>query len=98
MPYFVKVGYERKNLSKITSKGYFIKRTGKKVYTEWGAIDAVGLKRKKFNWHTTPQIWEYKCRSEKEALQFKNDKIAYLHKRGYSKLPSSTRIYSRRSK
>lgn len=43
MPYLVKVGYDKKNVYGITSERYFIKRIGKEIYIEWGAIDVVGL-------------------------------------------------------
>jgi hypothetical protein len=95
MPYLVKVGYEIKNLYGVTSKGYFIKRIGSSVYTEWGAIDVIGLKIKKFAWHKTTASKTYKFRSIEKALAYKKNKISFLIKRGYNKLPSKSKIYSR---
>jgi hypothetical protein len=93
MPYLVKVGYEKHNLNKVTSKGYFIKRIGKQVYTEWGAIDVTGLKRKRFAWHKTTACKYYKFRSEELAYDFKKKKINSLREEGYNQLPSKARIF-----
>lgn len=98
MPYLVKVGYDKNNVYGITSKGYFIKRSGKEVYTEWGAIDVVGLQRKNFCWHQTTQFQINKFRSIEKALDFKNNKIKELLKEGYNKLPGSSRIYTNKIK
>ena len=95
MPYLVKVGYEHKNLHGVTSKGYFIKRIGNTVYTEWGAIDVIGLKIKKFAWHITIYNKTYKLRSVKKALELKNKKIVLQIRRGYIKLLASSKIYKR---
>jgi hypothetical protein len=94
MPYLVKVGYDKNNVRGVTSKGYFIKRSGKEIYTEWGAIDVVGLKSKNFCWHKTTMYQITKFRSIENALEFKNNKIAFLIRTGYSKLSGSTRIYT----
>lgn len=98
MPYFVKVGYDKKNVHSVTSKGYFIKRSGKHIYTEWGAIDVIGLKRKKFGWHLSTYNKTHKFRSLEKALAFKNKRIEILIKSGYNKLPSSSIIYKRKLK
>lgn len=94
MPYLVKVGYDKNNVRGITSKGYFIKRNGKEIYTEWGAIDVVGLQRKNFCWHQSTMYQITKFRSVQKALEFKNFKIDALIKTGYNKLAGSSRIYS----
>ncbi len=96
MPYLVKVGYERKNTHLITSKGYFIKRSDTKIYTEWGAIDVIGLKRKKFCWHQNISSKVHRFRSVEKAIAFKNWKIDFLIRRGYNKLPPNSKIYRRR--
>lgn len=96
MPYLVKVGIEKNNLHLLTSKGYLIKRIGYKIRTEWGAIDVVGLKRKKFAWHKATQVKVFKFKTIKAALEFKNNKIEYLIWKGYTKIPSTSRIYRRK--
>lgn len=93
MPYLVKVGYEKHNVYKVSSKGYFITRSGNSVYTEWGAIDVVGLLRKKFCWHKSTQSQISKFRSVEKANKFKDQKIKQLLKEGYNKLPGTSRIY-----
>ena len=98
MPYFVKVGYDKKNVHSVTSKGYFIKRSGNHIYTEWGAIDVIGLKRKKFSWHLSTYSKPYPFKTTEEALEFKNNKIAQLIKEGYNKLPSTSIIYKQKLK
>lgn len=98
MPYLVKVGYERYNKYRLTSKGYFIKRTGTKVFTQWAAIDAIGLKRKKFYWHKSVYSKTYNLRTIQRALQFKQEKISYLIGVGYDKLPPGTKIYMHKIK
>src|ERR1035437_1996451 len=94
MPYLVKVGYDRNNISEVTSKGYFIKRIGNKVYAEWGPIDVIGLKKKKFGWHKTTYTKTYSRRSEQRAFEFKSEKISYLIRNGYNKLLPGARIYT----
>ena len=96
MPYLVKVGIEKNNLHLLTSKGYFIKRIGNKIHTELGAIDVVGLKRKKFAWHKSTQTKVFKFKTTKAALEFKNYKIENLIWKGYTKIPASSRIYRRK--
>jgi len=34
IPYFVKFGYDNKNVHSVTSEGYFIKRSGKHIKNE----------------------------------------------------------------
>jgi len=94
MSYLVKVGYEKRNVYKVSSKGYFIKRSGYSVYTEWGAIDVVGLLRKKFCWHKSTQNQINKFRSLEKANKFKDQKIKELRSLGYNKLPGTSRIYT----
>lgn len=98
MPYLVKVGYEKRNVYKVSSKGYFIKLSSNSVYTEWGAIDVVGLQRKNFCWHQTTMYQINKFRSVEKALDFKNNKINQLLKEGYNKLPGTSKIYTNRIK
>lgn len=98
MPYLVKVGYDKKNVHGITSKGYFIKRSEREVYTEWGAIDVVGLQRKNFCWYQTIMYQTNKFCSVEKVLDFKNNKINQLLKEGYNKLPGTSRIYTNRIK
>jgi hypothetical protein len=98
MPYLVKVGYEKHNVYRVSSKGYFIRRSGNSIYTEWGAIDVVGLQRKHFCWHQTTQYQINKFRSVEKALDFKNKKINQLLKEGYDKLPGTSRIYTNKIK
>lgn len=96
MPYFVKVGFEKRNIRKVTSKGYFIKRMKKSIYTEWGAIDVVGLKKRKFSWHKTTMYQIHEFRTIEEALEFKYKKMRELLISGYDQLPSGLLIYKRR--
>ncbi len=93
MPYLVKVGYEKRNVYKVSSMGYFIKRSGNYVYTEWGAIDVVGLLRKKFCWHKSTQSQINKFRSVENANKFKDQKMEELLRLGYDKLPGTSKIY-----
>lgn len=93
MPYLVKVGYEKNNINKVTSKGYFIKREGNLVYTEWGAIDVTGLNKKKITWHKTTVYKYYKFKSVESAFDFKKKKILSLITEGYNKLSPGSRIY-----
>jgi hypothetical protein len=94
MPYLVKVGYEKRNVYKVSSKGYFIKRSGKEVYTEWGAIDVVGLQRKHFCWHQTTQFQINKFRSLEKAKKFRVQKLKQMLREDYNKLPGSSRTYT----
>jgi len=96
MPYFVKVGYERKNVHLVTSKGYFIKRSRNSISTKWGAIDVIGLKRKKFTWHLSIGTKTYLFRSINKALEFKKERMELIRRKEYNKLPPNSIIYTRK--
>jgi len=100
MPYFVKVGYEKKNVHSVTSKGYYIYRSGKKVVILYGAIEISGLRNKRFTW--CKEMWPYEevysFRSIQKAEQFKKERIRIRIRHGYNKLPSSSIIYKRKIK
>lgn len=95
MPYLVKVGYERRNLLNVTSKGYFIKRVGTKVYTQWGAIIVSGLIKKRISWYKTTAYKYHAFKTITIANRFKKMKILSLLVKGYNQLPSGSRIYSK---
>ncbi len=97
MPYFVKVGYEKKNVYKLTSQGYFIRRSDKHVITRWGAIDVKGMHKIIFSWKGTKLPMEkiHKFRGVDKAKEFNERKIKHLLKNGFNKLPSSAKIYKR---
>ena len=95
MPYLIKIGYQEENLSKTTCKGYFIVRTGKTVIIRWGAINAFGLKKKKFFWKSSNLPYELKKKfySEQRAKNYRSEKINQKIDEGYSKLSSGIKIY-----
>jgi hypothetical protein len=90
MPYFVKIGAVKQNISGVGSKGYHHFRRGQCIITRWGAVDAVHAK---FYWRGSPAEKIYTHRSEKLAqldLQERNrvrEKIEH-----YSRLPSGVKI------
>lgn len=95
MPYLIKVGYEITNKNKTTSKAYFLKRSGKKLFISWGAIDVFALRTHKFYWKGKyPQERVEKFYTEKEAKEAKREIINSKLLAGYQRLPS-LKIYKR---
>jgi hypothetical protein len=85
MPFFVKIAYQAQNKSKITSKGYGIKRVGTIVIVMYGAIKSIN---RKFYWMGAklPMVLEYKFKKVEEANHFKKIKIKEKINTGYSPL------------
>ena len=95
MPYLVKVGYYEQE-GRLTSQGYFIKRSGKKVITHWGGIYVKSNPSIKYFWkYTQEKIHSFS--SEEKAKDFLKKKISYFLKRDFDKLPNRYIIYSRKS-
>jgi len=97
MPYLVKVGYHAKG-NRLTSQGYFISRSGKKVITRWGGIYVKSNPEVRFFWksYSVPEKI-HRFSSEAKAKYFMQKKLAYFFKYQFDKLPSGFIIHSRKS-
>lgn len=95
MPYFIKIKFEKNNLSKVTSKGYFISRRKNIVTIRFGSIKVSNKRSKKFRWAGpnlgNPTYYEFK--STTLAKQFMLEKLQLRKRRKYDKLASPVRIY-----
>ena len=97
MPYLVKVGFDKKNLYKSTSKGYHILRKDKKVIIRYGAIEVHGYLHKVFTWYLGRYTKEekYPFSSIEKAKQFITERIKIRVRHGYNRLHPGTRIHNR---
>ncbi len=70
MPYLIRIGfYSQKN--NYTSQGYFIKLSGKKVITKWGAIYVLSNPNITFFWKWyKPREKTYLFGTEKKSQRF----------------------------
>lgn len=100
MPYLVRVGLDKTNISGTTCKGYFVGRKGKRVIVLNGAIDVL---RRKYYWAgpNLPMKTEYRRRTEREAAALarhlvKNQLKHDSYSGGYTRLPGTKRILSYR--
>jgi hypothetical protein len=98
MPYYVRVGYLKRNKKRTTCKGYYIRRKGKSVIMKWGAITVVGSSGGKYYWQGAkiPQVIIKRCRSierAKEYAKWKHRMKSDQYWGGYSKLPPGVKIH-----
>lgn len=100
MPYLVRVGLYKHNVSNTTCKGYFVGRSGKRVTVLYGPIDIV---KRKYYWAgpNIPVKKVYRCTTEQEAGEVARSMVkAQLRpgeeSGGYTRLPSNRRILSYR--
>ena len=98
MPYFIKIGYQPKNKSKTTCKGYFISRKSNVVTTKFGAISVQKTIKKKFYWKgmKLPVVNISKFKSSLDAGEFYKTAIHYKLKNGYTQLKEGVKIYKKR--
>ena len=97
MPYLVKVGYYVQE-NRLTSQGYFIKRTGTKVFTKWGGLYIKSNPTIKFFWKWYKvQEKTHRFNSQEKAKEFMKKKIEYFLKRKFDKLPSGYVIHPRKN-
>lgn len=101
MPYLIRIGMNENNASRITCKGYYIRRSGRSVFVAYGPIDVVGHAGGKYYWagKRYPQRIEFVCRTDEEAKSFAKAKmesqlLAGKKSGGYTKLPPGIRIRS----
>lgn len=95
MPYLIKVGYQKRNQSKITSKGYFISRTKNVVNIRFGNIVVESKRIKKFRW-AGPNLGQrvsYAFKTTVAAERFKKEKLQRRKQHGYQMQASPVRIY-----
>jgi hypothetical protein len=97
MPYYVRVGYLKRNKKHTTCKGYYIRRKGKFVVMKWGAITVVGSSGGRYYWQGTrnPQVKIKNCGSienAKKHVQWKHKMKSDQYWGGYSKLPPGVKI------
>lgn len=96
MPYLVKVGYYVQE-NRLTSQGYYIRRVGSKVITQWSGIYVKSNPTIKLFWKNSRlQSKSYPCGTPKNAKEFMQEKIEYFLKRKFDKLPSGYKIYPRK--
>lgn len=97
MPYLVKVGYHAQE-NRLTSQGYYISRSGKKVITRWGGIYIKSNPIVKFFWksYSVPEKI-HRFGSESQAKYFMQQKLRYFAKYQFDKLPPGFIIHSRKS-
>ncbi len=95
MPYLVKIGFQKNNITKSTCKGYHLFRRGTKVIIRYGAIDVSKSRIKKFRWkgNKLPIKKIYRFRSTQKAKEFKDQLILQKLSRGYSELSGGLKIY-----
>mgnify|MGYP001351584732 CR=1 FL=1 len=88
---YINIGVEKKNLSGIGSRGYYIFRRKKSIIIHYGAIETVGIVGRKIVWAGKPHIVEKKFKSINEADKYKVQQIKKRISHGYECI--STRIY-----
>lgn len=87
MPTFIKAGHHSGNKGKLTCKGFFIKRIGKKLYRRWGAINMGGHTTKIIKWEVGyPQYKEDTYKSEEEAKEAMRVLILIRKNHGYHQI------------
>ena len=90
MPYFVRVGAIRSNLSGVGARGYHIFRRKRKVIVRSGAIEVRA--RARFFWRYVAER-AYSFRSERDAMTWLAAEIyRRVALRRYSRLPKGHRI------
>ena len=94
MPYFVRVGRIEANKSRVGSRGWYVRRSGKTIVVRWGAVDVVPAGGQvRFYWaRGWPQDRHYSRPSVESAVAFMRDLIASKtragkHDGGYDRLP-----------
>ena len=96
MPYFIKIGYIKENVSGYGQRGYHCFRKGKSVVRRWGAVEA--HRSYKVHWRGNPQEIKQLFPTVDSARQELEKRNRLILKEGYSKLPAKKKILPRRKK
>lgn len=87
MPTYIKVGHHDGNKGKLTCKGFFIKRIGRKMYRRWGSIIFSGHTNKTIRWEVGyPQYKEDSFKSDEEAREAMRVLILRRKSNGYHQI------------
>ncbi len=91
MPYFVKIGAIKQNVSGLGSRGYHLFRRNKYIIARWGSLQVAP--GPKFCWCCKPQEKKYKYRTESDARIALTEFIRLrIEREGYSRLPARGKI------
>jgi hypothetical protein len=97
MAKFVWVGRNTRNKGGSSSKGYTIRRSGKKVVTTYGPIEVVGVRGGKYFWRSdSPSRHVQAFGSDKAAREWVKEQSAKKEEKGYDRLPGRVRIRPKR--
>ncbi len=89
MPTYYKGGIEKRNVGKLTSRGYFIRRAGNVIYRRWGAVELSGHTYKRMIWaNGYPVTKEDRFDNIEEASEFMRVHVLRRLSNGYKKIPN----------
>ncbi len=90
MPTYLKAGYEPRNVGKITSRAFFIKRLGCTIHRKWGAVEIGGHSIKTIRWSNGyPATKEDTFKTIDDAKEFMRVSILRRLSNGYDKIPQT---------
>ena len=95
MPFLLKIGYQKKNLSKITCKGYFISRKRNLIQIKYGGVLVKRGNKNKFFWKGPhlPLVKPKTFKNSEQAKKYFDSRINQKLNRGYTFLKEGVKIY-----
>ncbi len=96
MAKFLRIGVHHSNVSGYTSKAWWIRRVGSKVFLRWGAVDVRGFgKNRQIYWTVPPREKTLRCATEARAQSYVKRAIAKRRNHRYERLPDKEPIRQR---
>jgi class 3 adenylate cyclase len=96
MPKFLRIGVHQSNVSGFTSKAWWVRRIGSKVFLKWGAVEVYGAgDGRKVYWTLPPRAKTIRCGTVQRAKDYAKAAIARRRSHHYEPLAANISIRRR---
>jgi class 3 adenylate cyclase len=93
MPKFLRIGVHQSNASGYTSKAWWVRRVGSKVFLKWGAVEVLGVGNgRKIYWTLAPRVKTIRCGTVQRAKDYAKSAIARRRSHRYEPLAGNIAI------
>jgi hypothetical protein len=96
MPKFLRIGIHQSNVSGYTSKAWWVRRVGSRVFLKWGAVEVRGVgDGRKIYWTVPPRAKVIRCGTVQRAKDYAKTAIARRRNHRYEPLTGGIAIRRR---
>jgi len=93
MPKFLRIGVHQSNVSGYTSKAWWVRRVGSRVFLKWGAVEVHGVgDGRKIFWTLPPRAKTIRCGTVQRAKDYARTAIARRRSHRYEPLAGNIAI------